>query len=396
MKKIMLGLALSFLGLAGPARALITSETATMSSYSATISWTTDLPEETDRVQYQVQSGGACDSQLPDLPEQSFTNGCTTSHSVVLTGLAAGTTYCFQPSGIFCSTQLRDSTGSVISGVTLGTPTPTPTPTNTKTFTASPTPTPTVTLTSTPTWTPTTSPTSTWTPTVTPTWTPTTTSTWTPTSTPTATPSNSPVFSPTSTFTITETPTPTLTQTQTFTSSPTQTPTWTPTTSPTQTWTPTITPSATPLPTVVAGSFGSKEFIWDATIGTLGNASGSPHYLSPTGNTADIPAGAVISKDLEYYVEVPPLDTTQSATVEFGFASGDDAVIAGAQSVKSLTALLNNTDGFGVGLMPASYLVQSGNTGLLATVTSGNFTQGRIHLILRYFQPIAPIATPNP
>ncbi len=227
------------------------------SSTGAVIKWTSDQPQYNARVvfgQYNTVTAACYDYDLTRTA--SSAEACATTHTIVITGLAANTSYCARAQGFFCPpVGMLDSSG-IFTFNTNSSDTPTPTKT------ATPTASPTKTSSPSPTATPTSSPTRTATPSDSPTSTPTATPsgtvsfTFSPTDTPSSTPSYTPTATPSNTGTPTATPT--FTVSESFTFSPTHTPTYTtsPTRTVTETWTfsptksPTFTKSPTPSVTV--------------------------------------------------------------------------------------------------------------------------------------------------
>lgn len=203
MKKAFLFVLALFL--ATSARATLTGVTHTVTSSSITLSWTSGPTEYNDFANFS-QDGSTC--ALTQTTK--ITTDCLTSHSITISSLASGTTYCVVVGGFFCSNQSKDFSATM-QIATNGSDTATPTPTWTKTWTRTATQTATVTLSGTPTLSFT----------ITKTFTTSPTPTLSFTITKTATQTASPTTSPTPSITKTPTPTPSITTTVTPTAVPT-------------------------------------------------------------------------------------------------------------------------------------------------------------------------------
>lgn len=278
MKKILLAIVLA---LAARAHATISNVTVVRhSSSSVTLSWVTDVMATYPSVSFSAGTVGSC------AYTSNFTgdNICGYTQTLVVTGLAAGTTYCFRPYDTYCFGGYIDQSPVTVQETTNSSDTPTSTPTISATYTPSPTWSPTITSSFTSSQTFTFSPTasSTRSPTISPTFTKSPTPSYTPTPSRTSTHP----WTPTVTLTKTYTDTPTRTSTPTFTATLTRTPTWSPTSTPTatrtatrtstQTFTPNFTHTNTPTVTRTATPTASRTSTPNWTATATATASPTP------------------------------------------------------------------------------------------------------------------------
>ncbi len=103
-------------------------------SSSISFSWTTSSNDKNDFVKYST--GSSCSLSM----SAASSSNCQLTHTASVTGLAAGTAYCFRVGGTSCGNLTVEQGAQVIVYTLDYSPTVTPTPSNSPTMTRSPTP----------------------------------------------------------------------------------------------------------------------------------------------------------------------------------------------------------------------------------------------------------------